>query len=78
MTFGQIEQGDRLSIIDSQGRLRKCTARLVLSAGTDKEEIVTNKAKNHYFIVSMVLDGSSWAKAVAYSAKATRAEQVKV
>src|SRR5690606_11764066 len=31
----------------------------VLQAGTEDEEVVYNRSKNHYFITSMVVDGSS-------------------
>src|SRR5690606_31007938 len=34
-------------------------AKKVLQAGTEDEEVVYNRSKNHYFITSMVVDGSS-------------------
>lgn len=38
----------------------------VLFAGTENEEIVYNRKKNHYFMVSMVLNNTSYAKEVEY------------
>jgi len=55
---GQIKVGDVISMVMAGRRI--CTsAKEVLSAGTDREEIVYNRKKNHYFITSMVLDGTS-------------------
>lgn len=56
--FGQIKAGDVISLVMAGRRI--CTsAKEVLNAGTRKEEIVYNRKKNHYFITSMVLDGTS-------------------
>ena len=55
---GQIQAGDCLQIMMA-GRLICTQAKLVINAGTDREEIVYNRKKNHYFITSMVLDGTS-------------------
>jgi hypothetical protein len=55
---GQIKVGDVISMVMAGRRI--CTsAKEVLNAGTDKEEIVYNRKKNHYFITSMVLNGTS-------------------
>ncbi|MBV4524392.1 hypothetical protein KVG88_30420 [Pseudomonas sp. SWRI74] len=55
---GQIQPGDFLSF--TVGGSPVCaTARQVLFAGTDREEIVYNRQRNHYFITAMALDGSS-------------------
>lgn len=63
---GQIHEGDKLIIVDGQGKVTKTTAKVVLHPNTNKEEIIYNKTGNKYFILSMYLNGSSWAKAVAY------------
>ena len=63
---GQIYEGDRLILVNGAGKVTKTTAKFVLNQNTDKEEVVINKSKNLYFILSMYLDGSSWVKAVAY------------
>lgn len=70
--YGQIYQGDRLVIVDGQGKAMRRVARDVLNAGTDKEEVIINLSKNKYFIVSMYLKGESWAKAIAYEPVLTR------
>ncbi len=62
----QIHEGDRLIVVDDSGKVKKTTAKIVINPNTDKEEIVINKSKNHYFILSMYLRGASWVKAVAY------------
>ena len=55
---GQIKQGDVISMVMAGRRI--CTsAKEILNAGTNKEEVVYNRKKNHYFITSMVLDGTS-------------------
>jgi len=36
----------------------------VLHSGTDNEEVIVNALENKYFITSMAIDGSSWAKNV--------------
>ena len=61
--FGQIDSGDRVTC-KYAGRIRSYKVREVLSKGTSREEIIINKKQNKYFIVSMALDGSSWAKDV--------------
>lgn len=69
---GQIHEGDRLIIVGRDGRVLRRKARIVLNPYTDKEEIVFNKSSNLYFITAMVIDGSSWAKAVAYEPNLTQ------
>ncbi|MNP77041.1 hypothetical protein D3C76_1743880 [compost metagenome] len=34
-------------------------ARQIIASGTDKEEVVYNRKKNHYFLTSMAVDGTS-------------------
>lgn len=54
----QIKVGDVISMVIAGRRI--CTsAKEVLNAGTSREEIIYNRKKNHYFITSMVLDGTS-------------------
>jgi len=55
---GQIQVGDWLQIMMA-GRFICTQAKLVINAGTAREEIVYNRKNNHYFITSMVLDGTS-------------------
>lgn len=56
--YGQIKKGDVISMVMAGRRI--CTsAKEVLNAGTVKEEVIYNRKKNHYFITSMVLDGTS-------------------
>jgi hypothetical protein len=42
----------------------KYLVKQVLNPGTDREEIIVNKKKNRYFITSMAINGTSWAKNV--------------
>lgn len=58
---GQVNVGDTL-IIDDGKEVKSHTAKIVINAGTEKEEIVLRKKKNLYFIISMYLSGQSWAK----------------
>lgn len=62
--YGQIENGDVLVIETKTGITFPAVAKRVLHGGTDKEEVVIAKSKNHYFIMSMMLAGKSWAKNV--------------
>ena len=61
--IGQIKKDDYLAI-----RLAdKCfcaQARMIINPGKTEEEVVYNISRNHYFITSMVLDGSSSHKEV--------------
>jgi hypothetical protein len=55
---GQIQEGDRLSF--KVGSSFICArARQIIAPGTDKEEVVYNRKKNHYFLTSMAVDGTS-------------------
>lgn len=60
---GQIQVGDWLSFMVS-GRFICAPVRLVIDAGTDREEVVYNRGKNHYFVTSMAVDGTSTHKGV--------------
>lgn len=55
---GQIQAGDSFHCMMA-GKFICAKAKLVLNSGTAREEIVYNRKKNHYFITSMVLDGTS-------------------
>lgn len=62
---GQVEVGARLrfNIGDKQFSER---AKLILNAGTDKEEVIYDKGRNFYFITSCVMSGFSNHKNVEY------------
>ena len=64
INYGQINNGDALIIETKTGITFPAVAKRVLHGGTDKEEVVIAKSKNHYFIMSMMLAGNSWAKNV--------------
>ena len=63
--YGSVLEGDTL-ILDASFSKKPiaCTAMKVIRGGTEHEEVIYNMGKNHYFIVSMVLDGSSQVKEV--------------
>jgi hypothetical protein len=61
--FGQIEEGDYLLIYTSIGAYI-AKAKEVIRSGEPSEEIVINKRKNHYFILSMYFENKSWVKNV--------------
>ncbi len=62
---GQIKPGDTIHC-EFKGKPQRYRVKEVIHPGTDKEEILINKKKNLYFITSMAVDGSSWAKMVHY------------
>ena len=62
---GQIQPGDTIHC-EFKGKSQKYRAKEVLNAGTDQEEILLNKKKNLYFITSMAVEGTSWAKNVRF------------
>jgi hypothetical protein len=62
---GQIRSGDDLKI-KWRDTVIEARAAEVLRPGSDKEEVVYNRKKNHYFIVSMVLDGTESHKEVMF------------
>lgn len=61
--FGQIKRGDLIECMYKK-RKRQYRVRSVLMSGTDREEIIINFTQNRYFITSMALAGTSWAKDV--------------
>lgn len=60
---GQISAGDWLCFTVG-GKFFCVQAREILNAGTDREEIIYNRSKNHYFITSMAVSGESSHKGV--------------
>lgn len=62
---GQIREGYKVRFILA-GKTITATAKLILHSGTDREEIIYNRAKNHYFITSMAVDGTSQHKSVEF------------
>jgi len=60
---GQIKEKDLLLIVFN-GSICVERAKEILNSGTDREEIILVKKTNKYFITSMAIDGSSWAKDV--------------
>lgn len=64
---GQIKEGDLLLLRSEKGIQAETAKQVIRPGSTDEsngEEIVFKVKKNHYFITSMVLDGSSWVKEV--------------
>ena len=60
---GQIQKGDALVYVHD-GKPKSAMARDVLNAGSEYEEVVTNRRLNNYFITRMAINGKSWAKDV--------------
>lgn len=60
---GQIKAGDIIRC-EFKGRPCRYVAKEVLHAGSEKEVVIVDLEANKYFITSMILDGSSWAKKV--------------
>jgi len=60
---GQIKEGDKLKVT-YEGERISYNAEKILNAGTDKEEIILHVDSNLYFITSMAIEGTSWAKNV--------------
>lgn len=55
---GQVRVGDKLCFTIGDKTYNE-RAKLILHAGTDKEEVIYDKGRNFYFITSMVLSGTS-------------------
>jgi len=62
---GQIQKGATV-VLAFKNKGQAHTVVDVLMAGTDREEILLCRKRNLYFITSMAVDGSSWAKEVKY------------
>ncbi|MAK91112.1 MAG: hypothetical protein CMI13_07765 [Oleibacter sp.] len=60
---GQIKPGD-VVFCEYKGVPQRFRAKEVLNPGTDLEEILINVKRNTYFITTMAIDGTSWAKNV--------------
>ena len=61
---GQVAVGDYISFTFS-GRPVCARVSEVIAPGTDLEEVVYNRSRNHYFITSMALDGTGNHKSVS-------------
>lgn len=62
---GQIKKGDRLRL-GMNDKTLTVTALEILNPGQPTEEIVYNRKRNFFFIVSKVLEGSSYVKTVEF------------
>ena len=62
---GQLKKGDQMILVTSMKRsIKLAKVKKILFTDGGGEEILFDKKKNHYFITSMVIDGSSWVKEV--------------
>lgn len=61
---GQLKKGDKIQIVAKS----ECNSQIVtvkeIVHHDNREEIIINKRRNRYFITSMMLAGTSWAKSV--------------
>jgi hypothetical protein len=64
-SVGQIKKGYSV-LLSHNGDAQLHKAEEILMPGTATEEILLSKKDNLYFIVSMAIDGTSWAKGVKY------------
>lgn len=48
------------------GKTKKYKALEIIDSGARTEEVIVDQEKNHYFITSMAIDGTSWAKNVRF------------
>lgn len=64
-SVGEIKKGDEILLLH-KGEAQIHHAEEILMQGQPTEEILLNKKDNLYFIVSMAIDGTSWAKEVKY------------
>lgn len=60
---GHIQQGDWLSFTVA-GKHFCAQAKLIIDSGSEREEVVYNRNKNHYFVTAMAIDGTSTHKGV--------------
>lgn len=60
---GQIAKGDVLVCLYRK-KVKTCIAKEILNPGSNEEEVIINIKKNKFFITSMAIDGTSWAKDV--------------
>ena len=59
---GMLRDGDLILIEKQNGVVFPAIIKKAINSGTENEEILFNKRRNLYFILSMMLDGSSWVK----------------
>lgn len=71
---GQIAEGDRVRF-ELSGKPIEARAALVLEPGTDQEEVIYNRKRNHYFVTSMAVDGSSSHKGVMFQRQTTTQQE---
>lgn len=64
-SVGQIKRGSKVHCT-YKGKACTYKAKEILNAGTDIEEVLLSRKKNLYFITSMAIDGTSWAKDVYF------------
>ena len=62
---GQIQVGDTI-ICEFKGERKEYKVEEVLNPGKRGEEILLDKRNNLYFITSMSINGTSWAKNVKF------------
>lgn len=60
-SLGQIQIGDKIRC-ELDGVPRTYVVQEIINKGTKTEKVIVNKQGNQYFITSMVLNGTSWAK----------------
>jgi hypothetical protein len=72
---GQVNVGTKLRFTIGDDRY-SATARLILDAGTDREEIIYNKRQNYYLITSMAIENKGSQKNVEFLSAAMK-EQTK-
>lgn len=61
---GQLAKGDKIQIIGKSKRDSQTITVKEVIAVDGHEEVIINKHRNFYFITSMVINGTSWAKSV--------------
>lgn len=66
---GQVKVGTKLRFTIGSEKYSE-TAKLILHAGTDEEEIIYNKRQNYYLITSMCMENKGSQKNVEYLADA--------
>jgi len=62
---GQVKVGDELRFTIGDQKLSK-KAKLIIAAGTDREEIIYNKSRNYYLITSMAINNEGSQKNVEF------------
>lgn len=70
---GQVKVGTKIRFMLGD-ELRHETAKLILHAGTAKEEVIYNKRQNWYFITSMAMNGTGSQKNIEFLATAAASQ----